>query len=120
MKNGDKELEALAKAIADQIKGAKSAKPKLRLVETSPAPAADEDDEITRQHRINRVRWLQKIRGLRWLVDQHCFGQPGLESLSGPELRALHRDMEKANDCIREGIPCEDAGLIRSQYEEAV
>lgn len=96
------------------------ARPRLRLVGSEPALGLNEDDEITRQHRINRIRWLQKIRGLKWLVDQHCFGQPGMESLSCAALRALHKDMEKAHECISEGIPCEDVGLIRSQYDEAI
>lgn len=43
-----------------------------------------------------------------------------MESLDRHALEALHQDMERARCCAAEGISFEDAGLIRSNYQEAV
>lgn len=52
---------------------------------------------------------------LRWLVDQHVFGLPSIDYLNDADLLELHREMEQARECIADGIPLEDVGLIRTQ-----
>jgi hypothetical protein len=48
-------------------------------------------------------------------VRQHTFGLPSIDVLEDPDLLELHREMEQARECIAEGIPLEDVGLIRTQ-----
>lgn len=93
--------------------GEAPARPRLRLVEATAAPSPAEDDAVTRDCRLRRIRWLKKIRELDWLIDQHCFGRLGPECLDHDELIALHNEMERAHECIAEGISLEDVGLIR-------
>lgn len=48
------------------------------------------------------------------LIDQATFGLAGIEELDDDALVQLHRDLERARECIQEGISFEDAGLIRN------
>lgn len=112
-------LEALTKMFMEEFGDVAPARPRLTLVGAAPR-VADEDDPVTRQCRLNRIRWLSKAFRLGWLVDQHCFGLAGPDCLDHRALEALHRDMERARACAAEGISYEDAGLIRSNYQEAI
>ena len=93
-------------------------RPALRIVRDE--PSGGQEDPITRDCRIRRIRWMAKAFGLKWLVEQACFGKTGVEGLSHTELAQLHKDMEHAYSCAKEGISFEDAGLIRPNYQEAV
>lgn len=95
--------------------GEAPARPRLKLVGAVVQPPEEHEDAVTRDCRLKRIRWLAKAYGLRWLVDQHCFGRSGPDELEAAELAALHADMERARECAAEGISFEDAGLIRSQ-----
>lgn len=98
--------------IAKEISGA-PARPKLRLV-TADDFEAPKSDPVTRDCRLQRVRWLSKTYQLKWLVGQHTFGRSGIDCLEDGELADLHSEMERARECIVEGIPLEDVGLIRN------
>lgn len=98
----------------EELSGAPRAKPRLSVVGSAPPPAVV-DDEITRLSRVNRIRWLAKAYRLQCLVEQHCFGVAGIESLSQEALRELHKDMEVGRECVIEGISLDDAGLVRKQ-----
>ncbi len=50
------------------------------------------------------------------IIDQACFGYSGIEKLPDAELVQLHKDLERAQDCMRDGVSFEDAGLLRSRY----
>lgn len=50
------------------------------------------------------------------LIDQACFGIAGIEQLDDGDLVQLHMDMDRAEQCMLEGISFEDAGLLRSRY----
>jgi hypothetical protein len=104
-------LEALAEVIATRVKGAKPAKPILRVI-VSPKPTLF--DSITRASILDRVRRLRDMYRLDWLIEQETFNKPGLESLEDAELSALLRDMERARECITEGTAFDDAGLVRN------
>lgn len=84
------------------------------------APAANEVvfDDITRSAAICRIRDLQRMFHLGWLVRQETFHVPGLECLEDGELSALLADMERARECMAEGIDLEHTGLIRSRALE--
>lgn len=105
-------LEAIKRMVLEGL-GEAPVRPRLRLV-VADTPSPAEDDAVTRDCRLKRIRWLAKAYGLRWLVDQHCFGRSGPDCLDCDELVALHNDMERARECAADGISFEDAGLIRS------
>lgn len=111
MERDREEFERLARLLADKVRG--GARAKLRVAKNEPS-ATEDDDAVTRECRLKRIRWLAKAYGLRWLVDQHCFGRSGPDALGKSELCALHADMERARTCAAEGISFEDAGLIQS------
>lgn len=87
--------------------------PDLKVVPPRQAPLARRFDSITRDSHLQRIRYLAKGYGLRWLIEQATFDRPGLDSLEDDELIALHRDMDRAMECRRDGIPYEDADLVR-------
>jgi hypothetical protein len=107
------DLEALASVIANTVKGVRpSNQPKLRLVEK--AQPAQLFDSVTRDACLKRIRFLRKAYHLAWLVDQHTFDIPVLENLSDDALSSLLRAMEKARECIADGVSFDDAGLVES------
>ena len=93
------------------------AKPDLRVV-CNDAPVR-QMCSLQRESHIKMIRHIRK----RWrsygdpmqaVIDEACFGLAGIDQLDDEGLIALHRRLERAQDCIREGITFEDAGLIRS------
>lgn len=91
------------------MKGVRPARPHLRLVEK---PAPSRFDSITRDSCLKRIRFLRDAYRLQWLVDQATFNLPGVDSLSDDQLAALLADLERARECIAEGISFDDAGLV--------
>ncbi|GAB3305739.1 hypothetical protein [Luteimonas notoginsengisoli] len=102
-------IEALAEVIAARVKGAKPARPILRVV-TTPRPTLF--DSITRDCIYRRIRWLRKAYSLQFLIDQATFNHPGIESLEDACLSKLLRDMETARECLAEGIPLSDMDIV--------
>lgn len=106
------DLETLASVIANTVKGVRPAKaPHLTLVDTQPKQLFD---SVTRDACLKRIRFLRKAYSLAWLVDQHTFDAPALESLTDEALSDLLRAMERARECIVEGVSFDDAGLVES------
>lgn len=111
-----RELEALAKAIAARVKGAKQAnRQHLRLV------AAAEDnlpgmDSIKRDSYARMIRHYRRNWGapMQLLIDQACFGVAGIESLSDDALIDLMHAMQRGMECIRDDVSFEDAGLLKT------
>ncbi|KAB7769434.1 hypothetical protein CKY51_07005 [Xanthomonas maliensis] len=60
-----------------------------------------------------RRRWGMAMQEI---IDQACFGYTGIEALPDETLVQLHKDMERAQECMRDGVSFEDAGLLRSRY----
>jgi hypothetical protein len=91
-------------------------KPALRVV----APAKQQRtrlDAITRESHLRMVRSLRKhykAFGFEILVNQATIGKADLDDLDDDELIALHRDLDRARECLNDGITFEEAGLIRS------
>lgn len=112
-----KELEALAEALARKVRRDKRDKPKLTIVQVAPEARPKYYDAITRQSIITRVRYLCRAYHLKWLLDQETFNIACIECLDDGELRALLTDLERARECIAEGVPFEDAGLVRNTSE---
>lgn len=115
-------LEALARMVAAEIDGAQE-KPKLRLVARDElarlvqAKAAAGMDAITRDSHLRMIRQLRKSYqglGFELLVAQATLGKIGVEGLNDDELIALHRDLDRARECIRDNVTFEEAGLVRA------
>jgi len=73
---------------------------------------------LDRESHCRMIRHFRRVLGVsgQMLIDQANFGLGGIEQLSDEGLISLHRDMERAMECVREGISFEDAGLIRYRY----
>jgi len=98
--------------------GVPQARPKLQLVSADYQPPPDEI--YLRECRLRRIKWLVKAYELQWLIDQHCFGLKNVHVLDSPALQALHRDMERARECITEGIGFDEAGLVKEAPNAAM
>lgn len=108
-------LEALSKMIAAELDKSPR-RPVLRLVGRDDlAREIPEEDPVMRESRIARIRWLARSYGLHEIVRQRTFGRGGIDTLDADELLALHRDMERGLECVLEGVPIDEAGLIRAQ-----
>mgnify|MGYP006193912017 CR=1 FL=1 len=115
-KNTSPALEALAHALAEKVKrSAVRPKPKLRVV-TAAKPTAF--DAITRDSILRRVRFLARSYRLQWLVDQHTFNVAGIDCLDDEAMPALLNDLERARECIADGVSFEDAGLLKSNVAD--
>lgn len=89
-------------------------RPLLRVVSPPPAPAGM--DQVTRESHIRVMRGLQRhyrAFGFDLLVAQATVGKAGMHDLSDEELVALHRDLDRARECIADGVTFEEAGLLR-------
>lgn len=120
----DSRFEELAKRLAARtaaLRGQAEQRPALRVVQqAAPAtpPASCLMDVVLRESHIRMIRHFRRRWGqpMQLIVDQACFGYMGLEQLPDDELIQLHKDLERAEDCMRDGISFEDAGLLRSRY----
>ena len=108
-------LEALAQALAEKVKRGKPAKPRLRSVQPAKPTIFD---SITRESIFRRVKYLARAYALQWLVDQETFNQAYMECLDDARLSRLLESMERARECLLDGVAFEDAGLVRSNMED--
>lgn len=61
-----------------------------------------------------RRRWGPAIQVI---IDRACFHAGSIDALPDAELVQLHRNMERASECLREGITFEDAGLVPACFD---
>lgn len=108
------EIQELSKILDARAGLGRKERPKLRLI-VPPTPKLL--DPIFREAHIKRVLFLQRAYRLQWLVDQACFNAASLSCLEDCDLIRLLNDMERARECIADGVSFEDAGLIRSLGE---
>lgn len=89
--------------------------PALRLVTNEPLAM----DTIARESHYRMIRHIRWRRGkvMQMLIDQACFGLIGIEQLDDQALINLHKNLERAEDCIREGVAFDDAGLLVSNFD---
>ncbi|MBN5087659.1 hypothetical protein JY460_06020 [Stenotrophomonas maltophilia] len=53
---------------------------------------------------------------MQMIIDQAVFGLAGIEQLDDEALIQLHKDLERAQECMLDGVSFEDAGLLRYRY----
>lgn len=105
-------------ALMEQVLGKQvpAGRPALRLVSRTHF-VPESADPVTRESHLRMIRHLRNRYGLQMLVDQATFGRGSLEQLDDRELAALHADLFRAFECLRDGVSWEDAGLIRQCRE---
>ncbi|MEJ6328620.1 hypothetical protein Q2B95_08125 [Stenotrophomonas maltophilia] len=129
----DQEMDKLAQLIALRAQRKMGEKPRLELVGSGERPQADPKrgpdqqhaphgrrmDAILRESHCRMIRHLRRRWGfsMQVLIDQACFGYVGIEQLPDDDLIQLHKDLERAQECMRDGVAFEDAGLLRSHYD---
>lgn len=107
-------FDELARRLAsrtEELRGTSSRAP-LRVVRAEAPPRTMCD--VTRASHIRVINHHRKWYGLQLLVDQACIGYAGIDQLPDDVLLQLHHDIDRARDCVREGVSWEDAGLIRA------
>lgn len=91
-------------------------KPALRVVRDSVAEPTATLDAVTRGSHAKMIRHLAKRYRLQILVDQATFGKGAVDKLPDDELVALHHELQRARECMADGISLEDAGFIRCRH----
>lgn len=113
------QFESLAKRLAartQELRASEPARPPLKLVTTTTASAL-QMDSVVRESHLRMIRSLARSYrgvGLQLLVDQATLGRAGLDDLGDEEVLQLHRDLDRARECIRDGVDFEEAGLLRA------
>ena len=106
----DRELQELASQVAATMGKAK-AKPRLVLVEDGSNGAMN---ALQRDVIYGRIYDLSAQYNLGWLVRQDTMHVLGvLECLRDDELTALLGRLETAVECIHEGVPFVERGLVK-------
>ena len=111
-------FEELAKRLAArtaELEEQRTGRPSLTIVREARAHGMD---ALTRESHCKMIRHIRRRWGhhMQQLIDQATFGLAGIEQLADDDLIKLHMDMERAQECIRDGVTFEDAGLLRSRY----
>lgn len=105
------EIRELGQILEARAGRGRSGPPKLRLIVP---PSPNLLDPIFREAHLRRIVHLRERYRLHWLVDQATFNAASLSCLEDCDLIRLLADMERARECIADGISFEDAGLIRA------
>lgn len=116
----NRKWEELAQRLANrtrELQEKHKTRPKLAVVKAPERPDTQMHD-IERESHCRMIRHMRRRWGMpmQLLIDQACFGLPGIEQLCDDSLIQLHKDLERAQDCMRDGVSFDDAGLIRSRY----
>lgn len=114
----DERLQELAEEMAAHIghRQARPRRPALAKFGTVVPFQRSGMDAQTRDLVYARIRDLRRMYRLQWLLTQETAHVRGvLEALDDSALLALKERMERARECIVEGVSFEDADLIREQ-----
>lgn len=109
--------DALLHKLVERINAAPNARPALSLVVPGVRTGFD---SVVRESHLRMIRSLARTYqqfGVQLIVDQATLGKVGIDELSDDELISLHRDLDRARECIRDDVSFEDAGLIRHSFD---
>jgi hypothetical protein len=109
-------VDRLAALIKSALQSEQGQRPNLTVVGGQEPPKREYLDSVTRESYVRMIGHLRRRYGLQMLVDQAIFGKGSVDRLGDEELEALYKDLERARECIADGISFEDAGLLRSRY----
>lgn len=128
----DQEMDKLAQLIALRAQRKLGEKPKLALVGSAEQPVdrpahspgnrnalrCERMDVVLRDGHCKMIRHIRHRWGypMQVLIDQACFEHGGIDNLPDDDLIQLHKDMERAEECLRDGVSFEDAGLLRRRF----
>lgn len=110
--------DALLHKLVERINAAPSATPKY--AGRQHIPNRPGFDSVVRESHIRMIRSLARTYrqfGVQLIVDQATLGKAGLEELTDGELIALHRDLDRARECIRDDVSFEEAGILRNTFD---
>jgi len=102
-------------ARAAEIRAGNKRKPKLKVVGTEPAQMRTMD-AVTRESHVRMISCLRRFYrpyGMDLIVNQALIGKGSVDDLDDDELVALLRMIDRARECIADGIGFEEAGLLR-------
>lgn len=107
-------MDRLAAMIERGLKANQPVRASLRVVGVDPLPPRGLDS-VTRESHVKMIGHLRRRYSLQVLVDQAIFGKGSVDRLDDEELIALHKDLERARECMADGISLEEAGLLRAR-----
>lgn len=112
-----KELAQRLAARTDELRSQRAISTNTLLVPQARRIVERHLDDVTRESHLRMVRSLVgafRHCGFQLLVDQATLGKVGLDELSDDELIELHRNLDRARECMQDGIDFQEAGLLRS------
>jgi len=127
----DREMDKLAELIALRAQRKMGVKPQLAVVGSARQPDGKQTgttdtkaqkparmDYLYRESHFRMIRHIRRRWGcsMQVIIDQACFGLAGIEQLPDDQLIQLHKDLERAQECMRDGVSFEDAGLLKNRY----
>lgn len=105
-------MERAARQVAARL-GIKTGKSKRHLFAVDAAPV-ERMSALQRDILYSRIRDLTEQYGLGWLLRQETMHVMGIiECLEDSELTDLLAKVEKAVECVHEGVPFAEHGLVR-------
>lgn len=110
MELSKEEVEELARILKARQGEGRREPPRLRLI-VPPTPKLL--DHILRDAHIQRIMDLKRHFDLGWLVRQATFNVASVSCLEDCDLIRLLADMERAMQCILDGVSFSDVGLCR-------
>lgn len=110
MSLSDEEVKELGRLLAARRGEGRSERPKLRLI-VPPTPTLL--DHLARDAHLRRIAQLRKAFRLDWLVEQATFSVASVSCLEDCDLIRLLDDMERARECMADGVSFDDAELWR-------
>lgn len=114
MSTNNREMEQMAKAVAASL-GISLGKPKRHLIPVRDG-SSNSMTALQRDVLYSRIRDLAQGYHLGWLVRQDTMHVLGVvECLQDEELTKLLARMECAVECVHEGVPFVERGLVRGQ-----
>jgi len=105
-------VQLIESGLSVQTKARRS--PKFEVVAADTLVPEQAMEPFSREAHIRIIKHHCSHYGLQILVDQACIGYSGLNGLPDDALLQLHKDIDRARECIADGISLEDAGLIRA------